>query len=243
MAHDRSFAQMLVLLIAVSATAQVVQRVPNVVIVLPAGMASDKVDLQGYLYGSFAAFGVHVRAARNIGSVEIQAAANGKVADRLKLFAWAPGCETATYDITIQVSEMREFYYCHPLSIVKLVGQVATTVPRKKPAEVQVNYAADWACHFFGSVDRMTAQIPLGTAKLDIDGRFEIYLPDFSTDPTSSHLGGASLHFVLIESETLNLIALLEPESPSLRAFGGLKPASSYPAPVAFLKIKRGRKI
>lgn len=88
MAHDRSFAQILVLLIAVSATAQVVQGVPNVVIVLRAGMPSDKVDLQGYLYGSFGAFGVHLRAARNIGSVEIQTAVKGKVADRLKLFAW-----------------------------------------------------------------------------------------------------------------------------------------------------------
>jgi hypothetical protein len=243
MRHDRSFAQILVLLIAVSATAQVVQRVPKVVVVLPAGVPSDKVDLQGYLYGTFGAFRVHARAARNVGSVEIQTAVKGKVADRLKLFAWAPGCETATYDITIQVSEVREFYYCHPLSMVTLVGQIATTVPRTKPAEVQVSYAADWACHFFDVLGCMTAPIPLGTAKLDTDGRFEIYLPDCSADPTSSRLGGASFYLVLIEIETLNVIALLQPESPSLRVSQGLKPASLYPAPVVFVKIKGGHKI
>ena len=179
------------------------------------------------------------------GLLKSRTAVKGKVADRLKLFAWAPGCETETYDIAIQVSEVREFYHCHPLPMVTLVGQVATTVPRTKPAEVQVNYAADWACHFFGlpDWDCMTAQIPLGTAKLDTDGRFEIHLPDFCEDPTSSRLGGASFYFVLIEIETLNVIALLQPESPSLRAFDGLKPASLYPAPVVFVKTKGGHKI
>jgi hypothetical protein len=244
MMHGRSFAQILFLVIAVFAKAQVAQRVPNVVIVLPAGIPSDEVDLQGYLFDSFGAIGgVHMRAARNVGSVEIHAAVKGKVANRLKLFARAPGCETATYDITIQASEIQEFYYCHPLSMVKLVGQVATTVPRTKPAKVQVIYAADWACHFFDLPGCMTAPTPLGTTKLGTDGRFEIKLPDFNADPTSSRLGGGSIHFFLIEIETLKVITVLQPESPSLRISEGLKPASLYPAPVVFVKVKGVHKI
>jgi hypothetical protein len=227
---------LILVFLTVSAVSQVVQRGPKVVIILPVEVPSDKVDLQGYLYGTFGAFGVqHVRVAQNMRSLAIETAVKGKVADRLKLLAWAPGCEIATFDIAIQQADVQEFFSCNPLSTATLAGRIsASSLPQKEHAEIDVRYLADWACDFFGLLDCQVPMILIATATPDRDGRFEVRLPDFAADSTSSRPGGAEFDFMLREIRTGNLIAWLWPESPSLRGLGGLKPASSYPQPTVF---------
>lgn len=243
MARNRLIAPIL-LLLAVSAGTQVNQRAPNIIIHLPSEVSSDKVGLSGYLYGAFGAFGIGVRAAQNVRSVTIHSVVKGKVADRLKLFAWAPGCRIATFDIAVGLSDVEESYSCRPLPTVTLLGQVdAGNMPQTKPAEVQVSYSADWACNFFGLLDCRIPQIRLGTAKLEPNGYFEIRLPDFHADPTSSGPNGATFQLVLSEIKTLNVIGWLQPESASLLNGNGLKPASSYPRPVVFVVQKPVRRI
>ena len=235
---------LILFLLAVSAGAQVKQQTPNIIIHLPADVPSDKVGLSGYLYGTFGAFGMNVRAAQNVRSVQIHPIAKGEVADRLKLFAWAPGCRIATFDIAVGLSDVEESYSCRPLPTVTLLGQVAAgNMPQTKPAEVQVGYSADWACNFFGLPDCRVPQIRLGTAKFEPNGRFEIRLPDFHADPTSSGPNGATFQLVLSEIKTLKVIGLLQPESASLLNGNGLKPASSYPRPVVFVVQKPARRI
>jgi len=226
--------------LTVSAAAQVVQRVPKVIVILPVDVPSDKLNLQGYLYRTFGAFGVQpVRVDQNMRSLEIVAAVQGKVADRLKLLAWAPGCKIATFDIAIQQADAQEFFYCNALSTATLAGRIsASSLPQKEHAEVDVRYLADWACDFFGLLDCQVPMILIATATPDRDGRFEVRLPDFAADSTSSRPGGAEFDFMLREIRTGNLIAWLWPESTSLRSLGGLRPASAYPRPTIFVARK-----
>jgi len=149
------------------------------------------------------------------------------------------GCRIATFDVAIQLSDIREFYACRPQATVKLVGNILdTALLEKKPAEIAVDYLAAWACDFFGLSDCLVPQILLGAVKPNASGRFEMSLPDFGADPTSSHPGGAEFEFVLREAETWNRIAFLQPEGQKLRTTAGLKPASSYPEPVIFVARK-----
>ena len=102
--------------------------------------------------------------------------------------------------------------------------------------EVRIDYMASWACRFFGLADCAVPQIELGTVKPDVDGAFEIELPDFSSDPISSDSeGGAELQLVLREVKTGNLAAFLEPEMGMLRTPGNaLKIVPSYPQNLFF---------
>lgn len=118
---------LILFLLTVSAAAQVVQRVPKVVVILPVDVPSDKVNLQGYLYGTFGAFGVHMRVAQTMRSLEIETAVKGKVADRLKLLAWAPGCKIATFDIPIQQADVQEFFSRNARSTVTLKGRISAS--------------------------------------------------------------------------------------------------------------------
>ena len=102
---------------------------------------------------------------------------------------------------------------------------------------------ADWACDFFGLLDCEVPLILIGTATPDRDGRFEVRLPDFAADSTSSRPGGAEFDFMLRELRTGNLIAWRWPESPLLRSLGGLKQASSYPRPTVFDVRKPARSL
>jgi len=228
------------LLLAVSASGQVNQRVPDIRILLPPEIPSDKVLLWGYLYGSFGTFGLDARAAQNMRSIPIHPTVKGEVADRLKLLAWAPGCRIATFEIAIRPAAVQESYSCRPLPMVTLQGQVAVSKAlQARQFEVKASYSADWACDFFGIPSCTGPPIQIGTARLDSDGRFEIRLSDLAADPASS--GRGTFQFVLTEVKTQNFIAVLQPESISLQNRGGLKPASSYPRPVVFVEIKRGR--
>jgi len=210
-------------------------RPPKVSIVLSADVPPDKVAIQYYLYGSFGASGGGASPEPTSRSVEILPSVKGKVADRLKLFVWAPGCQIATFDVAIQLSDLREFYSCSPQSTVRLVGKILDSGLLHNKSEIAVYYLADWACDFFGLADCRVPQILLGTVTPEMSGRFEMSLPDFGTDPTSSKPGGADFEVVLREATTWNLIAYLQPEEQKLRTTAGLKPASSYPQPVVFV--------
>jgi hypothetical protein len=107
----------------------------------------------------------------------------------------------------------------------------------QESVEVRVEYAAFWACRFFGFTDCAVPQISLGTAKPDAEGVFEIDLPDFGIDPITAESDcGAELEFVLREAKTGNIIAFLEPELDTLRSPGcGLKISFANPQNVTFV--------
>ena len=72
---------------------------------------------------------------------------DGKIATAVKLFAWAPGCQFATYDLDVHESDLQDLYTCNPLSTVTLHGQIADKrLLREGSSEIRVDYLAGWAC-------------------------------------------------------------------------------------------------
>jgi hypothetical protein len=229
---------LLSLLLAGCATGQVASQLPKLSILLPANTPPNKFEVQYCLYGSFGANGGYISPnPDSTGVPKIPLSVDGKIANEIKLFAWAPGCQFEIYDLSVHESDMQELYTCNPLSTVTLHGQIADkSLLQKTSSEIRVDYLAGWACDFFGLSDCAVPQISLGTVTADADGHFEIELPDFAQDPASSDFKSPSeFQFALRKVKTWNLIAMLDPELKMLRAGGGgLRPASSYAESVIF---------
>ena len=222
--------------------AQSVRSFPRVTITVPKDVPSEKVDIRYVLYGSFGGYGSYVRSTANSSSYPIHASVNGKAADHVKIIVWAPGCNFETFDIPLEEgSDIQQPFLCAPLPNTILTGQIRPlSLLRTKPAEVSIQYLAEWACDFFGLADCMVPQFDLGTVQPNDDGVFEIELPDFSADPVASGSGGwAELCLVLREIKTWNHLAMLEPESEDLRSPGGaLKLLPVYPRGMTFVAQK-----
>jgi len=189
---------------------------PRVTITLPVDSFSEKLAIEYVLYGRFGAYGGYVTPKEGAASYEIRTSVEGNAAEQIKMFVWMAGCKMSTFDIPLQEhSRVEKLFSCVPLPTVPLVGRIHPfSVPGEKAIVVWVNYSAHWACRFFGLMDCMVPQVPLGTAKLDPDGYFEIDIPDFSADSVATNSeGGAELRLILRETETWNPIAALEPES------------------------------
>ena len=98
---------------------------------------------------------------------------------------------------------------CEQLSKITMDGEIPSDLMRHENAELEIRYVAFWAGRFFGVGDGMVTEFQVATATPDLDGNFRVDIPDFSADEkNSSHSGGASLHFMLRNSETLSPIAI-----------------------------------
>lgn len=182
--------------------------------------------------------------------VEVNPFVDGILAEKLKMFIWIPGCEIKTFEVTIsQDTAAQQTFTCAPLGTVRLTGQVID-MDLLRPAEIQVDYSAYWGCQFFKLNDCQVPTFPIGTAKMDGQGIFQIDLPDFARDPTLANAtpdfdrdppspnstDGAIFEFTLEQLKPTHRIVHLQPKAYKLRWEGdGLTPASSYPKPVLFI--------
>ena len=206
-------------------------------IFLPTDVPSNNVHIEYYLYGAFGAHGESIRPKPKSPAVMILPVVEDKIAEEIKLFAVAPGCDIKTFDIPISSADVDESFACEPVPTVNLKGRVSDrTLLEGRHAEVRIDYLAHWACSFFELIDCLVPQVPMGIATLSTNGDFEIELPDLSADSTFRE---AEFQVVLRQVETWNVIAFLEPESANLQKGGGLKVAASYTVPVTFQARKR----
>ncbi len=96
---------------------------------------------------------------------------------------------------------------------------------------LQAKYIAHWAPAFLGTKDTTVPVITIGQpAELSDDGRFQISVPDLSSQPN------AELRIQAIQKTTGNPVAMLIPSEPRAIAtrMGGLKMLSAYPSEIAF---------
>jgi len=228
------------LLIGSSTSAQNPRQTPVLKLFLPGNIPSEKIEVDYALYGSFGAHSSFGRAKPDSAFAEIPLAIGGTVADKVKVLAWAPGCRVARFDINVEGLDLHDFYNCDPLPFILLTGRVDKSIMlrRQGPAEVRADYLAEWTCNFFGFSDCIVPQFLIGTVKIDRTGRFEINLPDFSSDPAckaSSVTGGFEIALRQLNIQNLPL----SPSSKLLRTFdGSLKTAPAYPNPVLFVPHK-----
>jgi len=217
-------------------------QLPRVSITLTPDVPYERVFGHYVLYGPFGAQGGFVRKPSSR-TIQIPAVVEGKPASQIKMFIGAPGCKMATFDIPIlNLLDTQESFSCNPVPTVTLVGQIGP--PRllhNEDTVVSIDYVAGWACRFFGFADCMVPQISLGTAKPDAEGIFKIELPDFRADSIAADAdGGTELRLILRDAKTYNLLALLEPESETLRSpSGALRISMFYPQSVFFVARRK----
>ena len=226
----------LTLLMASSTAAQSFQESRWLNVVLLGSVPSETVHIDYALYGPFGGYSNFMRPKLDTPTYRISTYVDGRPADQVKGFIWAPGCKMMTFDdLLVGSADVQEFFSCSPLGTVNLVGRIRAAPLSKKPVEVQVDYLAQWGCSFFGFMDCMVPQFEVGIATPDADGRFEIALPDFAVDSIASGPeGGGEFQFVLREVKG-DVLAFLAPETETLRTLGrGLKIGPSYPQNLVF---------
>ena len=246
----KELAAILVVFFALPGITQVNQNVHNVKIVIANDVSLDNVDAEYVLFGSFGDHEGRVRVKPDLRVVEINPFADGVLAQELKVFIWVPGCEIRTFEVAIpQDPAGQQAFACKPLGAVRLTGQVMD-MDLLRPAEIQVEYFANWGCQFFELENCQVPAFTIGTAKMDGQGIFQIDLPDFARDPTLAKAtpdfirdppwpnatDGAAFQFTLEQLKPTHRVVHLQPKVYELRWEGdGLTPASSYPEPVVFI--------
>jgi hypothetical protein len=241
LATQRESLCLFLLLTAACAARQPPLQNPRLTVFFPPDVSADKIAVTAYLYGPFGAYGVSGELKSQSQSIQIPLSVKGQPASEVRLFAWIPGCQIQTFEISLQDIDVQRTYSCIPLANVTLIGQVKDTgLLRRQAAEIRVAYLADWACNFFGLSDCEVPEILLGIAKPDERGHFEIRLPGFAADPIASDLrSGSGFQLVLRNAKNWNPIAFLEPDSRPQRTTAGLLSTSaSYPQPTVFAARK-----
>lgn len=240
---NRSFGavSLMMLLIGSCAMGQNTAQFARLRLFLPPNVSSEKVEIRYVLYGAFGANGNFINPKPDSSAAEIPLGIDGKPAEEIKGFAWAPGCRIATFDIKLEGVDVQQTYACEPSPVFVLTGRIQKSeLVRSQETEINVDYLAGWACEFFGFADCMVPQFSVARTSVDAERRFEIELPDLASDPTCVGSGlPSTFRVALREVKSMNQMAFLTPKSKALQApGGGLKLASSYPHPTIFLASK-----
>jgi hypothetical protein len=236
-------ANLFLLWAACTANAQTKAAQRPLFVTLPPGVPSENVHINYVLGGRFGAYGAFARPIANADVYSIPTSVESEPAESIQMVAWAPGCETRTFNVKLPERAHNELQFeCTILPMVTLTGRIhPVDLIQGKPSEVSIWYLADWECKFFGLADCMVPQFEVATVKPDANGFFEVELPDFSSDPIAGdkhRWGGFAGEFrlVLRETKTWNPIASLQVELSDLRTpGGGLKIMAAYPSDLVFI--------
>jgi hypothetical protein len=185
---------------------------PTVSLSFPADIPSETVQIHYFMTGSFGGYGAPVETKPNQTDYEIDASAQGRPVNSVKILVYASGCKVQIFDLELtEASNPKVRFDCEPLPQIRIDGQIPRDLMRQENAELTVHYMAFWASRFFGIADGPVTEFQVATTTPDPDGNFRVDIPDFSADnKDSSYPGGASLRFTLRNSKTLNPIALTE---------------------------------
>jgi hypothetical protein len=204
---------------------------PGITLYLPPDIASETVQINYFMLGSFGGYGSYVTAEKGRVSYDIPASVDGKPAEAVKVIAYMPGCEIMKLEITIQRASEARTLPCKVLGRVPLHGRILpVSVAQSPEIEVEIRYEADWDHDFFGIADGMVTTIRVATVIPDEDGRFEVDLPDFFRQ---ANLGKGSFQFMLRNKASGNIVELLNPGNMH-RFLGELAISSSYAPFVLF---------
>ena len=185
------------------------QKYPTIRLNLPADVPSNSVHIFYYMTGPFGGFGSFVGLDKDKSAYEIVASVDGKPANRVKIIAYAAGCQIETFDIPMVSQTASQQLSCVPLEQKILRGQITPPPSTQQAVEVEVTYLAMWGLPFFGINDGFVTAIPVATGIPDQNGDFEVTLPDFGAQ---SNLGEATLMFTLNELKPGKRLGTLSPE-------------------------------
>jgi hypothetical protein len=178
---------------------------PRIVVTLPDGVAPETVMIHYLLLESDGrGVGASVKTQEGVRQYVINTAAEGYTALQAKLVAYAPGCQTMSWELNLNDHDANEQFVCNALLTKRIRGYLT---PSEIPAslvpglEVKLDIVgeleADWICNFFMRANSATPEgiggsclVPsirlgrVGTLDPTDRGFFELTIPDFTRDPS-----------------------------------------------------------
>lgn len=200
-------------------------------LVLPSGVASETVQINYFMTGPFGGYAGWVKPETKRTAYEIDTSVEGCPTKNIEVIAWLPGCEIVTLNIPIWDDRIERSLPCKTLGSVVMNGQIfPISLLREQPAEIQVEYLAEWGDRFFGVYDGPVPTFQIAKVVPDEEGKFQVKLPDLSKQ---TNLGEGGFNFILRHKTTLNIIAFLKPTE-NVAETGLLKVHPDYPGIVQF---------
>jgi hypothetical protein len=194
-------------------------------VTLPAHQDPVPLEIDYWLTGPFGGQGGRVNGETGHDRYRIPTTVKGQKAEGLKAVVFSPGCEFATINVpSIEASSRKAEFDCAKVPFLSLAGRLPKK-DRGNPVEVTLNLNASWICAFYGLGDCMIPVFTVAKTTSDVEGRFQVDLPDYS----QNHGGGGSLS-VLIRSKTIRLLRPVNVTSED----GNLPIAPHYPQRILF---------
>ena len=177
--------------------------------------------------------------------------------ENVKVVMYSPGCQFKIYDLDlIGDADAEERFQCDPLPTKTLrgfipSGELPSAIYKRveKRLDIVGELEPDWLCGFFLQTKQgfsfsgscMGSPVPLGiigTIDPNNQGRFEITMPDFTTDPVFT--GEAKAHFGVIETglrdkKTEASLGAIKPKD-RISWRPGLNVQTDYPDPIIFTR-------
>ncbi len=203
---------------------------PRVIFSFPTGVASEDVQINYFMTGTFGGHGEYVKSEKGKSAYEVVAGVEARPAQTMKVIAYLRGCEIVT--LTFQVQDRNEeMLPCRRLGSTLFHGQIAFgPVVRGAPSEVEIRYVAEWGHRFFGITDGLVTTIRIATSVPDESGRFAVELPDFYKQ---TDIGEGEFEFILRRRGSGNILGMLRPQG-QVGKFVGVR-VKELDLPVVFL--------
>lgn len=148
---------------------------------------------------------------------------DGARADSVRVIAAGRGCQLVVLQITApQTGANPQRIECRKLRMLPLRGSIVG-VSRPAGMSIQIFYVAPWSHAFMHILDGMVFQARVAEATVDANGRFELEIPDFASDPVhvkyngESYAGSAEISIVgTYDGRTVTIVPrmAIQPEYP-----------------------------
>jgi hypothetical protein len=203
---------------------------------LPSGVQSESVLIRYVVSGDD--FGGWVKPQPGLPAYRISAIRNDALASGIKAIVYAPGCGIETLDVAFPDAGNREYLFvCHPTGSVRVSGKIAQVeLLSKRDVVLQAKYLAHWASAVLGIGGKVPLTIPLGEpSALTSEGRFELSVPDFASDPGARSRLSEIQIWAIDKSDGPNVAQLFPQARPDAKTrASGLRIQRAYPAEIAF---------
>ena len=128
----------------------------------------------------------------------------------LKAILNAQGCKSSPSFqwICSPIQHETATFSCQPLSSITLAGRILAARSSTRALAVEVGYLSLWDHKLFGFKDGMTQGFNIGKAPLKPGGRFQIQIPEFSSDRVTIQMQDAFLEVLVVERSTGSIVEL-----------------------------------
>ncbi len=123
----------------------------KIILILPANIPSENVQMSYFMTGAFGGYGSFVRAEKGRNSYDIDDSVDGKQATNIKFIVYLSGCEIVTLDIPVVEANLSRSLPCKKLATQPVHSRVspALLIQEDGAAEIKVEYLAMWDHRFW----------------------------------------------------------------------------------------------